>query len=127
MHLNIYDLSRVLETLSNSKDTNVVWNDWKIIRFLAVADNVMHAPQITRKVKNEHIPWITPRIKDRIHNRDFLKKQAVKSGSKCAHEAYKKARNDVVKIVKNAKANYYMQAFSNCEANPKKCGKKLMC
>ena len=82
----------------------------------------MHAPQITRK--NEHTPWITPRIKDRIHNRDFLKKQAVKYGSKCAHEAYKKARNDVVKIVKNAKANYYMQAFSNCEANPQKCGKK---
>ena len=66
-----YDLSRVLETLSNSEDPNVVWNDWKV-RFLAVAD--MHAPQITRKVKNEHIPWITPRIKDRIHNRDFLKK-----------------------------------------------------
>ncbi len=117
-----YDLSRVLETLSNSEDPNVVWNDWKE-RFLAVAD--MHAPQITRKVKNEHIPWITPRIKDRIHNRDFLKKQAVKSGSKCAHEAYKKVRNEVVKIVKNAKANYYMQAFSNCEANPKKMWKKV--
>ncbi|CAB4008241.1 Hypothetical predicted protein [Paramuricea clavata] len=112
----------VLETLSNSEDPNVVWNDWKE-RFLAVAD--MHAPQITRKVKNEHIPWITPRIKDRIHNRDFLKKQAVKYGSKCAHEAYKKARNEVVKIVKNAKANYYMQAFSNCEANPKKMWKKV--
>ena len=97
MHLNIYDLSRVLETLSNSKDTNVVWNDWKV-SFLAVADNVMHALQITRKVKNEHIPWITPRIKDRIHNRDFLKKQEVKSGSKCAHDAYKKARNDVVNL-----------------------------
>jgi hypothetical protein len=31
----------------------------------------------------------------------------------------------VVKIVKNAKANYYMQAFSNCEANPKKMWKKV--
>ena len=30
-----YDLSRVLETLSNSEDPNVVWNDWKV-RFLAV-------------------------------------------------------------------------------------------
>jgi hypothetical protein len=85
----------------------------------------MHVPQITRKVKNEHTPWITPRIKDRIHDRDFLKKQAVKSGSKFTHEAYKKARNEVVKIVKNAKANYYMQEFSNCEANPKKMWKKV--
>jgi hypothetical protein len=54
-----YGLSRVLETLSNSEDPNIVWNDWKV-RFLAVAD--MHAPQITCKVKNQHIPWITPGI-----------------------------------------------------------------
>jgi hypothetical protein len=25
-----YDLSRVLETLSNSEEPNVVWNDWKV-------------------------------------------------------------------------------------------------
>ena len=31
----------------------------------------------------------------------------------------------MVKIVKNAKANYYMQAFSNCEVNPKKMWKKV--
>jgi hypothetical protein len=31
----------------------------------------------------------------------------------------------VVKIDKNAKANYYMQAFSNCEASPKKMWKKV--
>jgi hypothetical protein len=36
------------------------------VRFLAVAD--MHAPmQITRKVKNGHIPWITPRTRKYMH------------------------------------------------------------
>ena len=37
----------------------------------------------------------------------------------------KPTKKQVVKIVKNAKANYYMQLFSNCEANPKKMWKKV--
>jgi hypothetical protein len=31
----------------------------------------------------------------------------------------------LVLIVKNAKANYYMEAFSNCETNPKKMWEKV--
>ena len=108
--------------LISTDDPNLMWEDWKA-KFLAVAD--MHAPYVTRKVRNEYVPWITVEIKISIHHRDFLKNKAVKTKSKYIHEAYKKARNDVNKLIKHTKATYYMNAFNHCESNPKEMWRKI--
>ena len=91
-----------------------MWEDWRA-KFLAVAD--IHAPYVTRKVRNDYVPWITAEIKRSIHHRHFLKKKAVKTKSKFTHEAYKKARNEVNKLIIHTKATYYMNAFNDCESN----------
>ena len=49
-----------------------MWDEWKHI-FLTVADR--HAPPITKKVRSEYAPWITSKIKNMMHRRDFLKER----------------------------------------------------
>ena len=93
-----------------------MWEDWKA-KVLAVAD--IHAPYVTPNGRNEYVPWITVEIKRSIHHRDFPRKRAVKTKSKYTHEAYKKARNEVNKLIKHTKATYYMNAFNHCESNSK--------
>ena len=73
---------------SSDDNPDVLWEEFKV-RFFSVAD--YHAPQISRKVKNEYSPWITHKIKKRIYHRDFLKKKAVKTGSENMFIAHKKA------------------------------------
>ena len=65
--------------------------------FLMVADR--HAPPITRKVRSEYAPWITSENKNLMPCRDFLKRKAVKTGSKQFHNAFAKERNELNKLI----------------------------
>jgi hypothetical protein len=73
--------------------------------FCPVAD--FHAPERTKKVRSEYAPWITENIKQTMRRRDFLKKKAVKTGSKQFHDSYKRTRNDLNRLIKNTKAIYF--------------------
>ena len=44
-----------------------------------VADK--HGPPITRKVRSEYSPWLTSNITKQMRHRDYLKKQAIRTGS----------------------------------------------
>ena len=85
-------------------------------RFLFVAN--MHALLITRSVRSEYTPWLTKAIMKEIRTRDYLKKKAVNTGSVCMHQAYKKARNEVTKKIKNAKAKHFIHYFEKTTDNP---------
>ena len=63
------DLFKILQTRTHECDPNILWEDWKE-KFLMVAD--MHAPPVIRRVRSEHVPWLTSEIKTKIYNRDFL-------------------------------------------------------
>jgi hypothetical protein len=95
---------------------------WKE-KFLLVAD--MHAPPVIRRVRSEHVPWLTSEIKTKMYHRDFLKKKAIKTGSTHFHNAYKKARNNLSKLVKDTKANYYNNAINQCNKDPKSMWKTI--
>ena len=41
-----------MSTLINTENPDIMWEDWKT-KFLAVAD--IHAPYITRKVRNDYM------------------------------------------------------------------------
>ena len=103
-------------------DPNIMWEKWKTI-FLSIAD--FHAPQITNKVRSEYAPWITNNIRQVIHQTDFLKKKAVKAGSKQCHDAYKRTRNDLNRLIKNTKATYFTNTLNDFENNPKKMWKTI--
>ena len=51
-----------------------------------------------------------------MYHRDFLKKKAVKTGSIHFHNAYKKARNNLCKLV--TKNNYYNSAIHQRNKDP---------
>jgi hypothetical protein len=79
-----HDLAINLQTISLTNDPDEMWDEWRHI-FPTVVD--MRAPPITRKVRSEYAPWITSEIKNLMHRRDFLKRKAVKTGSKQFHDA----------------------------------------
>ena len=103
-------------------DPNIMWENWKTI-FLSVAD--FHAPERTKKVRSEYAPWITENIKQTMHRRYFLKKKAVKSGSKHFHDAYKRTRNYLNRLIKNTKAIYFKKTLNDCDNNSKKMWKTI--
>ena len=90
---------------------------------MSIAD--FHAPEITKKVRSEYAPWVRDNIRQVMHQRDFLKKKAVKTGSKQLHDAYKRTRNDLSRLIKNTKATYVTNTFNDCENNPKKRWKTI--
>lgn len=117
-----HDLGVIFQEQLDMSDPNILWNDWKT-KFLAIAD--AHAPLVTRKVRSEYAPWLTNEIKNKIYLRDSLKKRAVKTGSSRTHEEYKKTRNEVNKLVKNTKANYFKCALNQCNKNPRDMWKTI--
>jgi hypothetical protein len=60
----------------------------------------------------------------KIRNRDYLKKKAVKTGSLYMHQAYKKARNEVTKNIKQA--NTSCTVLKQPPKTHKRCGKLLI-
>ena len=104
-------------------DPNIMWENWKTI-FLSVAD--FHAPERTKKVRSEYAPWITETIKQTMRRGDFLKEKAVRTGSKQFHDAYKRTRNDLNRLIKNTKAIYFTNTLNDCDNNPKEMWKTII-
>ena len=94
------DLAKLLQNQPQDGDPNTLSTEWKE-KFLLVVD--MHAPPVTRRVRSEHAPWLTSEIKRKIYDRDFLKKKSVKTGSANFYNAYKKARNELNRLIKSTK------------------------
>jgi hypothetical protein len=116
------DLAINLQTISLTNDPDEMWDEWRHI-FLTVADR--HAPPITRKLRSVYAPWITSEIKNLMHRRDFLKRKAVKTGSKQFHDAFAKERNELNKLIKRTKAEYFTNTLNKCENKPKQMWKTI--
>ena len=117
------DLAAYLANLTLTiQDPDDMWSEWKD-RFLTVAD--MHAPQETKKVRNVNSPWITKNIRQKMRHRDFLKKKAIQTKSKHYHQAYKKERNELNKLIKKTKVEYFTNQINSCEKNPKEMWKTI--
>ena len=84
--------------MNSTLDPNVMWEKWKT-KFLTVAD--FHAPPITKRVRSQYAPWITNNIRQVMRQRDYLKKKAVKTGSKQFHDVYRRTRNDINRLTRN--------------------------
>ena len=112
-----HDLQETFKTYSFTAEPNTAWNEWKTI-FLDVANT--HAPIKTRRVKSAHAPWLTDQIKSLSYQRDDLKKKAVRLNSEYYHKAYKKCRNQVTKLIKKCKIEYFNAKLKDCK-NSKEC------
>ena len=99
-HYNVYSYT----------DPNHALEVWKTI-ILDVAN--IHAPLRIRKVKSEHHPWMTNKIKNLVHHKFYLKQKAIKFNSSNYHEAYKRCKNELNKIIKATKVQYYNRKLQN--------------
>ena len=104
------NLREAFSNFGNHTDPNIAWHEWKEV-FLHIADH--HAPLRLRKVKSEYKPWLSNEIKNLSYRRDYLKKKAVSLNSPAYHEAYKKCRNQVNRLIKNVKTKYYKINLQN--------------
>ena len=75
-----------------------------------------------REIRRNSVPWITPRIKDLMRNRDHHKKRAIKYASQTHWKNFKKLRNEVNIQMRNAKSKFFHDKINDCSRsnNPKK-------
>ena len=99
---------------------NEMWDVWKSL-FLEVVNK--HAPIRKRKVRSTYSPWLTPEIKRKMRQRDYLKKQAVKLNLEQNWREYKEARNEVTACIREAKASYFNEGIKANSGNSKETWK----
>ena len=85
----------------------------------------VHAPLKTRKGLARHAPspWITPRIKNFIRERDRAKKKVEKDRS--IWPEYKRLRNRVTSELRSAVEGYYCSLIDENSSNPKEMWKTI--
>ncbi len=76
--------------------------------------------EVTARLKDNPVPWITPNIKQLMRKRDFHKKQAVKHDSHAQWELYKSERNKVNIQMRQAKSKYFCEKIQNSSKDVKK-------
>ena len=80
----------------------------------------INAPVRLRKVRSDRQPWMTDEIKKLSFHRNYLKKKAVVLNSSAFHSAYKKCKNQLIKLISKAKTHYFRTSLENnknCKEN----------
>ena len=76
--------------LARHADPESMWTEWKT-KFLEVADK--HAPLRNRRVHNKQSPWITADLKNKLRQRDYKKKIAIRTNDPNDWAIFKASRN----------------------------------
>lgn len=96
--------------------TEELWNEFKTA-FNTIADT--HVPYIQRKIRGINSPWINQEIKQAIQQRQYHLRKARKTKSIEDMNAYTSSRNNVTRLIRVTKANYFKRLVDdNCD-NPK--------
>ena len=69
------------------------------------------APWVRRVIvtKRMNKPWMNEDVKERYKDRDRTYRRAIETGSQTVWKEYRKKRNDVVKVMRMNKLEYYEQ------------------
>ena len=76
-----------------------------------------HISQRRVKIRSDSLPWMNSHIRKTMNKRYNILKQAKETGSKEQWEEYKKLRNEVTKLLREAEAHYWRQEFKNTESS----------
>ena len=104
-------------------DPNTLWEQFKAA---VIQTAEIHAPIRLCKVSSDYASWVNEQIKKAIIHRDYLKKKIVKMKSKYLHQAYKRDRNRINKLIRNTKKTYYKNTIDKNKENPKQMWKTLI-
>ena len=103
-------------------DINKACDAWKSM-FLEVIDK--HAPCRSFRVRNKPCPWINAEIKQKMFNRDSLKKKAMLTNNPETWLAYRRQRNIVSSEIKKVKKQYFQSEINTNRGNSKETWKIL--
>ena len=103
-------------------DINKACDEWKSM-FLEVIDK--HAPCRSFRVRNKPCPWINAEIKQKMFNRDSLKKKAMLTNNPETWLAYRRQRNIVSSEIKKVKKQYFQSEININRGNSKETWKIL--
>ena len=104
------------DEINNFSNPNDMWSKWKCM-FLSIVDK--HAP-LRMRVCARSSPWITSKLKKRMHNRNILKIKSIKSKDPFDWMQFKKQRNIVNDEIRLAKQSYYHNSSHECKVNSRK-------
>ena len=102
------------DCINTYNDPNKRWCAWKNI-FSTVIDR--HAFLRSKRVRSSKSTWITSHLKQCMHERDILKKKAVRSNDPNDWTIFTKYRNSVNSEIKQAKESYYVNTIRENEGN----------
>ena len=94
----------VVENETNVEDTVLKWNKL----FSGVAN--VHAPIKKKRTSGQKMPWLSPKIRESMCDRDYHDRKAMKSNSDYRWNLYK---NLVNREMKSAKSKYFVDLISN--------------
>ncbi len=97
-------LQQVENTLTHTVNRNGVWLEW-LTKFSALLD--IHAPTKNKRLRCNKSPWINASLIDKLRERDSLKKRFDKNPNDVIWAKYKKNRNEVHKLIKKTKRDYF--------------------
>lgn len=92
------------EDIYNYENPNDKWDAWKML-FMKCVDK--HAPLQTRRIRRRKFPWITPQLKERLHERDLSKIKAIRSNNSNDWRNFKNLRDVVNNEITLAKEICY--------------------
>ena len=104
-------------------NVNAMWSCWKTM-FLEVL--VSHAPIKSKRVrKRPSLPWLSKDIRDKMLERDRLKRVAMTKNDDVSWTKYRSSRNIVNVALRKAKSAFYASQIENVTGNPKKAWKTV--
>ena len=104
-------------------ELNYIWESFKCI-FTLISE--MHALLMTRRVRSEYTPWVTPALLMReMKHRDYLKRRAVASKCDTQFTAFKRQRTRVNNLIRSAKRNFCMETVNGNSNNPTEMWKNV--
>ena len=98
------------EQVSNETDVNNCWIKLKNIITTSLEDI---APRITKRIRGQPSPWLNIEIKSKMNKRDILLRKSRKSKNPSDIAAYKKIKNQVTRLIKRAKKEYFKQELKD--------------
>ena len=72
-----------------------------------------HAPVKVIQNRKDYVPYISPQLNKLMADRDKLKETAADTGSLTDYQEYKKKRNEVSTLLKNAEGHHYGEKFND--------------
>ena len=79
-----------------------------------------HAPLAKIRVKGNNLPYVTTEVRRPIRQRDFLRKEANKTGSNYLRQASQRLTHKVTYMLRKLRSDYYSKQIEENSGNLKR-------